>query len=473
MLGAGMTLVDRLAILYLALPVALFFFTWFKPIFGIPFGLAALAGLALLWPLPASKLPVRILVLAAILALLWSSLSGAGHFFFAGVTTNWPTRDAVLHDLVMLNNPPVYRLQDGLATTLRAPIAYYIVPAMLGRIAGMAHAHFLLYLWTAAGVLLFLLQVIAGEQRWKPLLLIAAVVVLFSGMNILAPPDTGLDPTTHLRWQVLLYQSTYNTSLLFDFPSHAIPGWLTIALLYRCQDDERFLRIAGWVGALTLLWAPLVSIGLLPFFFALAWRHLRAGSWRPLFSACNLVAAPLVAFPTALFLTAAAGAIGSAGLPPPNWQEFLPVYVPFMAIQFGALALALLLASRESIQPMFFGLAVLSLLVLPWFHFGPHNDLVTRGSIPAMTVIMFTVVDGWARPCNLTGRGLIVTIMLIIGAVMPIVKMHLVLTEFAWKPDLERSLYMITGGASPNYLADIPRNSVLGRMLEEPTPPGG
>src|SRR5689334_78890 len=109
MLGDGMTLVDRLAILYLALPVALFFFTWFKPIFGIPFGLAVLAGLALLWPLPASKLPVRILVLAAILALLWSSLSGAGHFFFAGVTTNWPTRDAVLHDLVLFNTPPVYR----------------------------------------------------------------------------------------------------------------------------------------------------------------------------------------------------------------------------------------------------------------------------------------------------------------------------------------------------------------------------
>src|SRR6266446_4605625 len=28
--GAGMTTVDRLAILYLALPVALFFFSWFK-----------------------------------------------------------------------------------------------------------------------------------------------------------------------------------------------------------------------------------------------------------------------------------------------------------------------------------------------------------------------------------------------------------------------------------------------------------
>src|SRR4029077_2945660 len=152
------------------------------------------------------------------------------------------------------------------------------------------------------------------QRDWQPLILTAAVVVLFSGMDLLGPQEMIRDPATHQVWQAFFYQSTYNTNLLIGFPNHAVPGWLATALVYRCRDDPRFLRIAAWLGALTLLWAPLMSIGLLPFFAALAWRHLRAGSWRPLLSAANFLAAPLVAFPSALYLTVAAGTIAEGGL---------------------------------------------------------------------------------------------------------------------------------------------------------------
>jgi hypothetical protein len=461
-----MNAVDSLAILYLALPVALFFFTWFKPIFGIPFGLAGLAGLAVLWPLPKSKMPARTLAFAAILALLWSSLSGASHFFNAGAALNWPIRDAVLRDMVLFPGPIVYRLQDGLATILRAPIAYYMVPAMLGRIVGVQYASFLLYLWTAAGVLLFLLQVLAGEQRWKPLLLIAAVVILFSGMDILDPSAIFRDPASHAELPASFYQSTYNANLLIGFPNHAVPGWLATALIYRCRDDVRFLRVAAWVGALTLLWAPLVSIGLLPFFAALAWQHFRKGSWRPLFSVSNLIAAPLVVLPAALYLTAAAGTIRDGMPPPAVGPEFLAVYAMFMVVEFGALALAIVYAHRQAMDPVFFGFAVVFLLLLPWFHFGPNDDLVNRGSIPALSVIMFAVIDGWARPAMLLGRSLIVTLMLIVGSVLPVARMVQALAGPSWKPDIEHSLYDVTGAEAPNYLADIPQGALLARLLD-------
>ena len=159
MLGAGMTSVDRFAILYLAFPVAAFFILWFSAVYGVIFGLAALAGLVPLWSAPAARPPRRTLAAAVVAALLWSSLSGAGHFFDAGTALNWPIRDAVLRDLVLLHQPVSYGLQDGVATILRAPIAYYMVPAMLARLAGVHWASVLLYLWTALGVLLFLLQV--------------------------------------------------------------------------------------------------------------------------------------------------------------------------------------------------------------------------------------------------------------------------------------------------------------------------
>jgi len=209
------------------------------------------------------------------------------------------------------------------------------------------------------------------------------------------------------------------------------PVWApTLLLELPALGTRTRQHIAAWVGALTLLWAPLVSIGLLPFLAALAWRHLRAGSWRPLLSAANLLAAPLVALPSALYLTVAAGTIATVGVSggalPPDWQAFLPVYARFMIVEFGALAVVLLYAHRDGVEPVSFGIAIACLLVLPWFHFGPNNDLVTRGSIPAFTILMFTVIDGWARPASVAGRGLIVTSLLVVGAIMPVARMGLV-----------------------------------------------
>jgi hypothetical protein len=453
--------------------VALFFLTWCRPVAGIPLAIAAIAGLAYLLPFGTWRVSRCTLLVCLGLALLWSALSGASHFFYAGAALNWPIRDAVLHDLVTFAWPVSYPSADGAATILRAPIAYYMLPALAARLVGSQFAFILLYLWTALGVFVFLLQVMAQERRWLSIAVIAAVVVLFSGMDLLAPSDMVRDGASGVLRQATFYQSTYDTNLLIGFPNHAVPGWLATALIYRGLDDPRFLRIAAWLGALTLIWAPLVSIGLLPFFLAIAWRHFAKGGWRDLFSACNLIAAPAVALASGLYLTLGAGTITEAGaetsalLPAPT-AAFIPVYASYMLFEFGALCLALIFACRGAIEPLFFAIAIVSLLVLPWFHFGPNNDLVTRGSIPALTVILFTAIDGWARPLRLGGRGVFVTLFLLLGAVIPIARIAQVLTTPAWKPDTQQSVYEITAGQSPNYLATIPSASLPGRLLATP-----
>ncbi len=470
---AGLSRVDCLAIAYLALPVALFLFTWFKPWFGIPLGIAALSGLVALFPLPAGRLPGSTVAIVAILALAWAALSGAGHYFYAGQALNWPIRDAVLRDLVLRGPAEPYRSEGGVTTILRAPIAYYMVPALLAKVAGVARAFDLLYLWTALGTLLFLLQMAEAAAGWKSLLLVLAVVMLSGGMDLLGPNDMYLDPATQKLSPIFLYQSTYNANLLIGFPNHGVPGWLATALIYRCGSDARFVKIAAWLGALTLLWAPLVSIGLLPFFLALAGRQFAGGRWKDLLSPWNLLAAPLVSAATALYLVLGAGTITTTGVAggealPAPFAAFLPVYAAFMVLEFGALSIALVLGCREAIRPLYFAIAVLWLLALPWFHFGPNNDLVTRGSIPALLVILFTVIDGWARPVRLGGRAIFVTVILLIGAVLPVARMVQAASGPAWPPDLQHSLYEITAGGSPNYLANLPRNSLLGRVLAAP-----
>ena len=111
------------------------------------------------------------------------------------------------------------------------------------------------------------------------------------------------------------------------------------------------------------------------------------------------------------------------------------------------------------------------MLLLPWFHFGPNNDLVTRGSIPAFTMFMLMVLDSWARPLRIGGRGVVVTIILLVGAVIPVARMGQVLSLPAWQPDLQHSLDEVTQGGSPNYLADVVKGSLLGRLLKDAPPP--
>jgi len=473
--GAGMSAVDGLTILYLALPVAIFFFTWFKPLFGIPLGLAALAGVPSLIPLKFGPTSDRTWLVAAIVAIAWTVLGGAGHFFFANYF-DWHMRDAVLRDLVALPAPVTYGSQGGVTAILRAPIAYYIVPALLGRIAGLRNADWFLYLWTLAGVFLFLMQVMAGERRWKSLALIAALVVLFSGMDILATSlsiifqadaDSASTPS-----QLIMYRS--NTTNLFWGPMHALPAWLSISLIYRCRDDRRFLSLAAWLGALTLLWSPLVSIGLLPFFLALAWRQLLRGTWRALLSICNLLAAPLVGLAAALYLTVAAATIHSVyagGGDAYTLSEKAVEYAELVPADFLLLALALLRAHRDGIEPLFFAIAVALLLVLPFFQFGPNNDLSLYGSIPALAAIMFAAIDGWARPVRIGGSGIVVTAILVLGALDPLSQIHRAASWPTWKPNLQRSVVDAAGGSSPNYLASLNDDALLMRLLRGPNQP--
>jgi hypothetical protein len=375
---------------------------------------------------------------------------------------------------VAMPAPPTYRIENGIATILRAPIGFYLMPATLGRVFGLRTADWFLYLWALAGVSLFLLQVFASERRWPQLACIAALVVLYSGMDIWTASKSSLmDITSYKQWWAYpLFSYPSNTTALFWAPNHALPAWLGIALIYRCQDDARFLKIAAWVGALTLLWSPLVSIGLLPFFVALAWRHWRAGSWRPLLSLANLLAATPVALPVALYLTASAGTIGPAAGAHYEWLYRLRIYGLFVLLEFLILAMALLRAHRAGIHKLFFPVAVIVLLLLPLFSFGPFNDLAARASAPALLIIMFAAADGWARPLRLWGKGALVSLLLLIGAMAPLSEIARAMLWQPWQLNLQRSLYEASdGGHSPNYLARLAPPTLLARLLRPPVQP--
>jgi hypothetical protein len=208
---------DRVAIAYLTIPLVIFLAGWFEWCGALPLvagAVYALRPLVAKWPIAGARLPVTPLqlVVAALVGCGWSVFGGTDHLMFANA--DWHIRDAVLHDLVTSPWPVGYGLLDGKETLLRAPVAFYLPAALVGKIAGLTMAHLALAVWTAIGATLFLLQVLSlTPSRVSIAILVAAVVVLFSGLDIVGNllndgPRFRSDwnITTHLEWWAGTYQ---------------------------------------------------------------------------------------------------------------------------------------------------------------------------------------------------------------------------------------------------------------------------
>ena len=144
------------------------------------------------------------------------------------------------------------------------------------------------------------------------------------------------------------------------------------------------------------------------------------------------------------------------------------IYFTFLLLEFLVLCYLLVRNFKDGIEPLYFAMAVAVLFALPLFKFGPDNDLVMRGSIPALAAVMFAVVDGWARPVRLLKPNVLVTLVLLIGAVTPTSEIARALLWPNWQPRLDRSVYDVTRGASPNYLAELRPGSLAAMVLRQP-----
>jgi len=458
------------ALLYLALPVALFFVGSFQPWFA-SLSLGVL-GLGLLHALrPVFLTPLRpaihswpwVIGLAA-LALAWASLGGAGHLFYAN--PDWTVRDAVLRDLTVGAWPPSYGQADGVDIILRAPVAYYLPAATLGKWLGIHWADRLLLAWTWLGVLLFLQLLPLSKQplRWA---LGLACVVMFSGMDIIGGlifyrswPPAG----THIEWWASAFQYSANTTQLFWVPNHALPAWLTMSLFFRHWRHPDFLRFAPMLFAVLPLWSPFAAIGMVPFYLLLTRQALWAG-WR-FFHPLNLLPALFILAITGLYLTLdlasvpAQSQFGGEGVS----IDFVILYAVFCTLEFGLLGLALY---RYGKGPLW-GMALLTLCVLPFFRMGPGNDIVMRGGIPALMLLcllfLSSLQDARLRLQDLAGTA----VLLLIGAITPMEEIYRALDQPHWAFREDQNLVQAAGGSLPPHYAARLNQAQLQRVMRPP-----
>lgn len=387
-------------------PLIIWLVGWFQWWFGTL--AAALLILSLWQALSGSwRVSTRFATFALLfLAALWVMTTAAGGVF------DFHNFDWVKHRLLFLevarDDWPT-RLSTYLETPafLRYYLGFYMAPGLIGRFLGLASLNWAVPLWTWCGVSLILVLFTRGTCGWK-MYATALICIFFSGMDIVR-----IALIDGLHWFELsfdlkgwpqvdfglrgLWGGTMGLALdywsnmrsLMWVPQHFISGMLYALLLIQLQHQARFLLVSGVVVATSVFWSPFVAIGLLPLVAAL----LVSNGMRPFISWQNL----LIAVPLAGLLTVylSSGAVGSL---PYGWiwevhQNVLgklPRIVPVVYLtEFLLIAILVVLLQPELLRDRFFMACLVTLMVLPWYHFGKWNDLLIRGTIPSLTLLSY------------------------------------------------------------------------------------
>ena len=386
-----------LALAYLALPNLIFVFGWFL----LPVALVLCAAMLhflfkavgpkpISWDAGYSRQAV-LLILATSLA--WAAFGGGSHFVYAN--PDWVVRDAVLGDLVFAEWPLNYVTAEGVNLILRSAIGYFLPPALFGKLFGVAHLDLAIYLWTAAGVMIFLLLLpLPGQAGWR-LASGLLLVVFFSGMDFVGQvisTESLPEFPQRLEWWVPLSYPSLTGQLLWA-PNHCLPIWIGAALILRHWNTRELPSLSVALLPLTLIWTPFAAIGLTPFALLGTLASARKSGWRGM-PWGSLGSAAIFCFPISVFLLLDLGGIDSrfANTPtdgPVNYplqEATLRAYFLFVTCEF--LFLALVLAPHIRQLRGAFAVAVLLLLVLPMIRFGPSNDVVLRLCAQPLVVLL-------------------------------------------------------------------------------------
>ncbi len=405
----------RLAIVYLMLPVVVWLVGWFEWWFGIP--VAALLVCALRRPLSGSwrpRAPSAAEVAALAVAAGVVMMTAAGGVFDVG-RTDWLEHRTTLLDLGRYPWPTY--LPDPLAVWRPAPggeapappllryyLGWHMAPGLVAHWFGPAALSWAVPLWTWAGVALVALLFTRG-CRGRAVAVALLVLFVFSGMDLVRVSAfkgwEWVESLTEGRgWQALLYGAWGPVRLdsrvhsLMLAPQHFLPAGLYALLCLQLRRQPRFLAVLGVLLAAAPFWSAFVAVGLLPLLVVLVWEN----GVRPFLRWSNLcLAGPLFGL-VVLYLTSGAMDFPQGWMwEKHDWLWLARVLPVLYLTEFLLLALLLWVVRPALRREPFFIAGVATLLLLPLYRYGGGQDLLTRGSLPALFLLSWFCADAIAR----------------------------------------------------------------------------
>jgi hypothetical protein len=426
-----------LTLAYLLGPLVIFLLTWLRPELGWP--LAGLVGWSA-WQLgqslavvvPAESRPRWFVgLLLGMASMGWAWLAGMGGF--VPVHGDYEKHTRIFYDLITNAWPVQYANPARQDPFLCYYVAYYLPAAALvrGLNLPLPWADAVSFGWGWAGLWLTLCWVARLSSQWA--LWVAAGLFFLSGLEVPLrwawawEADFDMNPVTLVEaWQHPpaslwfnppryffadgQWQHSLDTATLWEqlrgTPQHALGGWLAVLLAVYGQKNGWGPGRLAWLVVATLLWSPLVSVGLSvwltvgwlivrpPFFWRLLWQE---GRW---LAGAGIVGTML------LIYYAAHLPVAERGLLPLTWtspRDAL-LFVFFLAGQYGLPLWLLTRLTRQlaHTRPELIGwlqlaqTSAITLGLLSLVYVGRLNDFQSRAIVPAQLVFVVAMANGVA-----------------------------------------------------------------------------
>lgn len=472
------------ALAYLGLPVLVFLATWLRPLYAaLSLALATAAIHSVVFrhhPRCKVEAPNRRVVSVVVVGLVWAAMSGGGHFVYAN--PDWLVRDAILGDLTFTEWPPSYGFHDGAHYLLRSAIGFFLPIAAAGKLLGPQWLGALVYAWTALGTILFLLLLPLPIGNITRLVLALAVVVSFSGMDVLGMLLLhGQLPLFPLRiewWGEFAFRIAFSysslTGQLLWAPNHALPIWIATALFYRHWKQPDFIPYLCLLLPVLPLSTPFALPGLAPFLMFMLidrWHDGRGIGRLPGFAlAFALLVGGLILRLQTLDIggipvrSGAEAAVAEGG----NGLTFIRNYLVFILMEFAVLGFALFPVLRHSRGILALAMGVLALL--PLITLGPSNDLLLRVSTPSLVLVAILCLRALFDDGPLLQyRKVFIALVLLVGANTPFNELWRAATWRQWPADYTRTFLDIQKGfLPPHYVGRLDDPLLLG-LLRAPS----
>lgn len=468
---------------YMLLPWLIFLAGWFRPVLGWTLFLVTLVAFSLIirqiifTTQNASHLVLtRIQVLSVILVSLGITyISGSGEFFWQDF--DYYKHNLVFNDLVNKQWPVEYQ-HEGKPVFLCYNIAYYLPPALAGKLFGIGSVAIAAYLYTTIGVVLFFLWVacLVNTLQWKYLL----AFIFISGFEVLwilaqLVYFLAIWYPEYSFWDILVYVKQNNTteiitpymfqmyiSWLSGFigsPQHVLSGYLSSLMVVYFIISKLHPKYTAIVLVLLVLWSPLSIVGVSIFALYHLWQERKTvfsgiKSLWPAAVLCSILFFAGMIYMQAHFPLKYKRWIWEVDIPYFPHAAWIVFTIGFVIFDFGIIFWWLFYREKKlRFMGPYKPLAVISVVALTaicFYQVGVFNDLSTRASVPFLVVMLLLVIIYLQKISTGTSwkRLLVWSVVLV-----------MFLPRFYTIGKRVKSNY--DGGINNFFITDIPKDSTL------------
>ena len=269
-----------MAMLYLGIPVIIFFFGFFNIFAGlVSASLFITVSFLLLKDLKREgadlnsvKIPWKFLIITVLLALFISFFTGVGEFF-VWTSEDHQVRRAMMRDLVdykwpliydpsTQTNPEVIEAISGRGSYMLVYyLTYWMPAALVGKLAGFTAANVALLIYNSIGIVLIVLSMATYLKRASYATIV--MLICFSGLDVIPyviRTVSGMGMVWGFEGYVKHMSMISNIYSLMNVFNQCIPTWLIVTVIINLKD----CRSVGYWGGLLFAFSPWGTIGLVP-----------------------------------------------------------------------------------------------------------------------------------------------------------------------------------------------------------------